>query len=454
MEATADFQKIIEFFDKYNPEEINERFGFMLRVTREFIVDAKELNKATDGVLSFYTNKYISDHLLDRLDGIDVTVYIDLELLRKNGFNIYRDWNAFLRRLSNRIKCPSRFYIIEDGSRFPAEELSYRVEHYLNIIGFVDVLLESCDFRPAEDRVVFIHKTTIEFELMYSFDAVEKGADGAHAILDMFKQDEHSGQKKSLLKEHLYNTLYSVKEAERFNHLLMNFGSFSSHLSQSFNLFVIEFSFDDIRREYEEKTRKYVAEINEVFSDVQARMLGVPAVLALAAFRFSTISEANQILPNLIIFVAVYIYHLMMKYLIEAQEDTLSSIEREMKSQIKRFKKDYKKSGRILELFEDNLVMRCSRQKNNLNKFRYMMRCLVIVVFCLFGASVYQNFLINSETSEKVSDQMGTRAGQDAAVSSKAAQESVVEDDTNGKESGRAPAKALLDAEPKGDGGD
>ncbi|WP_375170727.1 hypothetical protein [Marinobacter sp.] len=390
--ATTNFQKIIDFFEKYRPEELNEKFGFVVVVSPSFIAEANEVQNVTDGCLSYFQTRHFADELLKEFDGQEVTVFIDLASLRKNGFNVYIDWSAFLKKRSNRIESPKQFYILEDGSKFPADNPSYRVEHYQYIISFIGILIDACDFRPSDDRLVFIHKSTIEFEINYTSDAVDKGADGAHAILDMFKGEEHSGQKKSLLKENLYNTLYSIKESERFNHLLMNFGSFSSHLSQSFNLFVVEFSFDDIRREYEEKTRKYVAEINEVFSDVQARMLGVPAVLALAAFRFSTISEANQVFPNLIIFVAVFIYHLMMKYLIEAQEDTLSSIEREMKSQMKRFRRDYKNNERVLKLFEDNLVDRCLKQKRNLNNFRHMMRVLVVVVFGLFCTSVYQYF--------------------------------------------------------------
>lgn len=390
-------ERVVGFLRKYAPVLREQGLTFDIDISKEFIKDVESISGSDYNFLSFKREKIYYSESLKHLIDEKVSVSVDVDCLQRNNLNIYLDWSSLLKKVKNRIKVPKTFFVISDGVFYPEDSDDHRIKHYLDITKFIDILFDNCDYQSSENRLVFLHKSNIEFEIDYGAEAVEAGLDGISVLLDMFRGEEHVGQKASLLKETLHGMLVSVNEKSRFTFLLENFGAFSTQLTQSYHLFVSEFSFDDVRREYEEKTREYVTEINKIFSDVQTRMLGVPAILALAAFRFSTISQPEQFFPNLIIFVAVCIYLYMMFYLIRSQEDTLQALRREIKSQMKRFRRDYQKEGRLLRIFEDKLEDRCDNQRKALRKFYWIMGVLFFLTAILFGASLYQ-FITNDNS--------------------------------------------------------
>ncbi|TOH25031.1 hypothetical protein CGI85_24020, partial [Vibrio parahaemolyticus] len=140
----------------------------------------------------------------------------------------------------------------------------------------------------------------------------------------------------------LYDFLKSVQKDRRFEYLLTHFGEFSAQVIENYDLYVSEFSFDDVRLEYQEKKRDYMLKINETFSSIQTKALGIPVSLAFVALRLSTsktgdVTEAT----NMLLFASAIVYGLMMWLLIQNQKHSLKSIETEYKGQINRLKKEY-----------------------------------------------------------------------------------------------------------------
>lgn len=404
----SDFEEIASFIKEYRPEPGDEGLCFRVMVTDAFINRVDAVFAIVPDFLTFRLEKIHAYESLKLLKEKVISVSVDTGILQNHGLEIYEDWPSFLRKIKNRLKSPSFFYVISDDSLFPRDREEHKVRHYLDIIALVEILCDNCDFRSSDTRLVFLHKSNLEFEIDFGEPEVDAGLDGITIFQEMFKGEEHTGQKKSLLKESLYNMIANVNEKFRFKNLLNNFGSFSTQITQSYHLFVSEFSFDDVRREYEEKTREYVFEINKIFADVQTKMLGVPAILALAAFRFSTISQPNQWIPNLIILVAVLVYLHMMIYLIRSQDDTLLAIKREIKSQMKRFRKDYQKEGRLLHIFEDNLEQRCEKQRVALKNFYWVMGLLFLVTISLFVWSACKEFYSDEKVEKPIVSQEST----------------------------------------------
>lgn len=398
MEPKTDFEVFVNFQEKY-PFSVNqEGVSFEVVVSEEFISDAEAVLRIDDDALSFLKDKYHGIDQIQYLLGKSVLVEVSFQSLRRRGINVYEDWSKFLANVRNKVDAPDCFIIINDGTIYPSKEESAKVRHYFDIVNFVKILRDNSDHTVGPDKLVFLHKTNIQFNIVYGEKDIEAGLDGISIVLEMFSGDEHSGQKKSLLKENLHKMLSDVKQKDRFEYLLSHFGEFSTQLTQSYQLFVSEFSFDDIRREYEEKARDYVAQINDVFSDVQTRMLGVPAILALAAFRFSTIAKPDQFWPNAIILVAVFIYVYMMFFLVKSQKDTLGAIKREIRSQMKRFRKGHKKEARRLKIFEYDLEKRCEKQQKLLTGFYWIIGGLFIVTLIIFSLSFHSTFIASSES--------------------------------------------------------
>lgn len=165
-------------------------------------------------------------------------------------------------------------------------------------------------------------------------------------------------------------------------YLVTHFGEFSSQVIENYDLYVSEFSFDDVRLEYQEKKREYMLKINEVFSSIQTKALGIPISLALVATRLST-SKTDSLTDttNSLLFIAALMYSLMMVLLILNQKHSLKSIETEYKGQIKRLKKEYPdQHGNIVLEFKD-LDGRCCTQRVQLNLFLIMIVILMMVSY-------------------------------------------------------------------------
>ena len=185
--------------------------------------------------------------------------------------------------------------------------------------------------------------------------------------------------------------LSGIQKNARLTYLLTNFGEFSKRLSENYHLFVSEFSFDEVRKEYEESKREYLTKLNDIFSSVQTKMLGIPVSLAVASIKISPIIDANSFWSNLLLFTAVWVYSYMMFSLIKNQTHTLSSVRDEYQSQMNRLKHQYSEQYEIIKHIEHDLDKRHDFQFQSLVRFRRMIMGLLIFVSLLFLYSVPWN---------------------------------------------------------------
>ncbi|TOB59545.1 hypothetical protein CGK02_21970, partial [Vibrio parahaemolyticus] len=190
-------------------------------------------------------------------------------------------------------------------------------------------------------------------------------------------------------KTALYDFLKSVQKERRFEYLITHFGEFSAQVIENYDLYVSEFSFDDVRLEYQEKKRDYMLKINETFSSIQTKALGIPVSLAFVAIRLST-SKTDSLTEatNMLLFVAALVYGVMMWLLIQNQKHSLKSIEIEYKGQINRLKKEYPDHhDKIILEFED-LDKRCRTQRFQLNVFLVLIIGLVLISYIHLDVSL------------------------------------------------------------------
>jgi len=194
------------------------------------------------------------------------------------------------------------------------------------------------------------------------------------------------------MKEVLYSLLVNVPERDRLQYLFSHFGEFTKRVNENYQLFVSEFSFDKVRREYEEKKREYLVKLNDVFSSVQSRMIGIPVSLALTALKLSGSVDDLSLTSNLLILMAVLIYSVFIFIMLANQSHTLNSIKDEYTSQMKRMKHHFADQYDKIEDIQRELNKRYTFQKGTMWFFIVLTILLILAMGFLFGMTFVPGF--------------------------------------------------------------
>ena len=341
------------------------------------------------------------DELKKKVDK-NFTAGITSNFLTSKNLSIYLNWEDFLKVGTNLINIPTSFWIIETDSIYPEpkpeaevntdslQEECSALKGYLNLVSVIKLLQKNADHSvkkggTALKSLIYLHKARLNIPINVNSDLVKASYDGISIIESTFNTDtEHKEQKVSIFKEVVYSFLNGVPEQNRFIYLITHFGDFSTRLNENYHLFVSEFSFDDVRKEYEEKKRDYLGKLNDVYSSVIVKMLGIPIALALIANKISATVDASSFWVNLFLLFAVSIYCFMMVMLIANQKHTLSAIHSEYNSHMSRLKHQYPDEYQRIVEIKLELDLRREFQTNCLNGFYVMTAALFFLVLSYF----------------------------------------------------------------------
>ena len=348
------------------------------------------------------TQPNISDFVGKRAKGmltVDTTAGIN--------WAVFSDWNDFIGLSRNLVKVPNCFLILEDETVYPSDMPAKKLAHYLDIQKIVQALIDNADhqekYKVTGKKLVFLHKKRLDISIDYSANELAEALDGITIITSCLEDASHSEQKKSILKETLYSFLSNQPEATRMKYLLSHFGEFSQQFNENYQMFVSEFSFDEVREEYEEKKRDYLVKLNDVFSTIATKVLGVPIALALAAFKMTAAIGNATLWTNIFILLSVLAYVVIMLALVENQKYTLNAIKNEYSSHMNRLKGKYSDQFEKVKGIKEDLDKRHGFQM----RFLKFLQCIFIALALIVGIFFYQVSGSNEEPPvAKVSQEM------------------------------------------------
>ncbi|NOI78414.1 hypothetical protein F0224_22370 [Vibrio coralliilyticus] len=309
--------------------------------------------------------------------------------LRNNGSLVFANWRGFLSYKPNLTNVPSSFWIVDTDSLYPSSSEDEKTQAYLHLVQLLEILQENTDhtnYLTGEivSELIYLHKSRLNIPYTLDESVLTKPFDGISVVESLFNNEEHKEQKKSILKEVLYSFLHTVPADDRLKYLVSNFGDFSTRLNENYQLFVSEFSFDDVRKEYEENKRDYLVKLNEIYSSVIVKMLGIPVALALIAIKISAVVDSTTFWTNLFLLFSVIIYASMMIMLVFNQKHTLEAICSEYTSHMARLKHQYPKEFEKIVAIKTELDTRKEYQDSCLNVFRLMSFSLLGIVVAYF----------------------------------------------------------------------
>lgn len=395
MDINELFQSLKGITSRYHHEKEDGGFSFILPKAEKNLEDVIASFAFAEDAFSFYA-LYHEDlsvefsEVASLLNSSSIKVEVSFREFKEKGVCIYWNWNQYLKNKTHYLKPDKQFIILTDEVIYPANNQVGRLKNYLDVCSLMALLRDNADYERklgdvAVSEITFLHKTKFSIPIDYSEKELESPLDGISQLLAHFKDEAHQEQKISILKEVLHGLVGSLPDKERFTVLLRQFSDFSTRFTENYQLFVSEFSFDKVRKEYEESKREYLVKLNEIFSSVYTKMLGIPISIGIGSMRFSHLSNEAEFAGNFLLLVAVTIYVIMMKLLLESQNHSLQAIKTEYDSQMNRLKYYYSSQWKLIESINEELDRRFTNHTKHLALFRHIANLLLyVVVFCYF----------------------------------------------------------------------
>ncbi|MGE4668616.1 hypothetical protein [Yersinia enterocolitica] len=225
---------------------------------------------------------------------------LDMKQLRSLGLAIYKDLNE---AISLSPKAKEKFILIQSPDSnmvlCPNETTKGQVLHYIQISKVWEVLVNSsddddgnsCTFLGARKSFVTLH---------YEWEDLDLELDGFSQLMKLMELEDHKEEKNKILSNTIFSFTSNKDINFRFRTILKRFSTFVERFEENYHTFAVGFSFEKIRKEYEEKFRDYLSKINTMLSESLTRSLAIPAstVLTFTAIKNSSDSQMQDILLN------------------------------------------------------------------------------------------------------------------------------------------------------------
>lgn len=388
-------EQVLRLHRRFTLQQTQDGFSFSFLVDQnnlDFLESCQQQGLQIEEMM--HDNCYFDPSEINQYHSKQVEGHLDPDNVPGLNSMVYESWESFLSMRRNITNTPALFLILEDDSVYPTANPTQTLKHYQEVQKFIGMLTDHADHQTditagIPSNLIFLHKNRLEVEMTFTPDALINGLDGVSIIASLLEDPTHSEQKKSILKEVLHSILANIPEQTRLHHLLQHFGEFSKRFNENYQLFVSEFSFDDVRKEYEEKKRDYLLKLNTAFAEVSAKMLGVPIALAMVSFKLSGTIDHSSLWANAMLLLAVIVYITLMIALIKNQKHSLNAIKAEYESHMARLKNQYADQYQKIEGMKSDLDNRYRFQMNTLSFFYWLFFVLFAAVLSLFAYTTH-----------------------------------------------------------------
>jgi hypothetical protein len=349
---TSSNELLVTFaLDRESHDFLTQHFG---KVVKKFRLDREhKLRQPTEISTKMYGKREVICHIETKNNSVS-PIYQSIENLA-NG---------------HPIDPPTKFIIFNADK----DDLAYDKDHNIVVEGKVKHYLEISDFwnhlrNNAEDHtpnsLTFLYRKKLKISARYDVRLLKKeygGLSRFKRILEDLSEEAHKDAKPHILQNALLACLYEINEAERFKYLLENFDKFTKKFDDGYHAYVVGFSFDDLRKEYEERYREYMVKINDLISSSLTKALMIPGVLYLTATRTQAIvtskglaNSYESLVVNLGIAVAAIIVFMIYWCILCNEKKSLGSIRDEFVSLMNRLEEKSPQALTAIKTFKDNI---------------------------------------------------------------------------------------------------
>lgn len=274
---------------------------------------------------------------------------------------ICRNWDALLKYPEYINKPVMAVYFTDTNEMLDSSSGDSKFNNYQNITNICSLIdkvalkntTDSYSKIVVYDRDVSIKFSLTENDLNFKIET--------NLLDDFLQKDAHWDVKIALVKQSLVKLLKHKSTNNRLGYLIRHFNGFASDLLVSYHSYVEKYSFDKVRKEYEEKFTLYVEKVNDVFDRASVKLLSIPAGVWFANSQIQT-STLNDLayMKNISVLASVSVLAMILILNLLGQFSILNTIRSEYKNLFVRLKEDYTKEEenitKVLDKLEDQAI--------------------------------------------------------------------------------------------------
>ncbi|AQZ80897.1 hypothetical protein BUM88_04330 [Acinetobacter calcoaceticus] len=185
---------------------------------------------------------------------------------------------------------------------------------------------------------------TIFFNRSYKFNFILKENDLKESLdiqtLDtLMNKDMHREAIIHLMCKEVTVFIKDIDEKDRFSHIINHLNPLITNILHSYQSFVDDYSFDKVRKEYNEKKTEYTKKINDTFDSIATKMLAIPAGIWFATAQIKNNAELTfDFTRNFVVLMTVLCMVIVLILNILGQYSTLKELQNEYSSVFKNLK--------------------------------------------------------------------------------------------------------------------
>lgn len=270
---------------------------------------------------------------------------ITLDGLRQVGNTfIGPSWSKLLEYNQNLTQPPKLVYLLNSNEIIDADSNNHNYNTLHQIAWVLEQLKENADYQAGSDYV-FLHHQKVEIQLHCDESILSHSVETLNLKL-ILEDEHHKSAKKSLFKSVVCEMLGETKREQRFKKLISEFDIFTTRFALAFHSYVTDYSFDKIRKEFEEKRTEYIQKVNNAFQDIASKLIVMPAPLWLALSQSASIHLPKglnyiQLYKNITILVLTVVVSALLGIMIWGQFKALHSIKLEYENLFARLQSEF-----------------------------------------------------------------------------------------------------------------
>jgi hypothetical protein len=219
-----------------------------------------------------------------------------------------------------------------------------RFNNLQKIAWILNQLKTNSDYQTPQENI-FLYRQNVELSSICD-ESILDNAIQIESLEIILNDEHHQAAKKSLFKSVICEMLGETKKELRLKKLVSEFDVFVTRFEIAFHSYVTDYSFDKLRREFEEKRTEYIQKVNNTFQDIASKLVVLPAPLWLALTQAKSISDKTgmdyiQLYKNITIIILTLVVSLLLFVMICGQFKVLESIKKEYSNLFTRLKTEF-----------------------------------------------------------------------------------------------------------------
>lgn len=249
---------------------------------KNIIEDLKVLynNDLTTSSYKYRTGDSNGITSLTNLEKLKVSAGTDIQITLlsneiKKDYAVCSNWNELLSYPDKIHKPVESIFFTESKELLEIDSNCLKFKNYQNLSHVVSLIKELAEETNGGS-------STIIYERPLTFDFTLAESDLEHAVdLEVLNKirskDLHKEAITCLLCKELVSFLKDIDVKKRFSFLIQHLSSLIFNVQLSYQGYVENYTFDKVRKEYQEKRTEYVQKVYEVFDNIATKLLSLPA---------------------------------------------------------------------------------------------------------------------------------------------------------------------------------